>query len=79
MVDSKPGIMRAEPDCRNDFPAELAKSSMVSLENPPDPDMEPATAAMVAAVAGFQKGCATLWWVLLLLLGWGGKDVPLYI
>jgi hypothetical protein len=30
-------------------------------------------------VAGFQKGCATLWWVLLLLLGWGGKDVPLYI
>ena len=58
MTASNPGIIRAEDDARNDFPAVEAKSNMASGLFMPFVATDVAIAAMVAAAAGFQKeGC----------------------
>lgn len=54
---SRPGIMRALPDCKKFLADVPAKSNMASLLKPEPPAMDPATAAKFAAVAGFQNAC----------------------
>ena len=57
MADSKPGIMRADDDCRNVLLAAPAKSNM-AFSFPTTPLKFAAMAAMDAAAAGFQKAGA---------------------
>jgi hypothetical protein len=58
MAASNPGIMRADDDAKNDFPAVDAKSNIASGLFIPLVDKDVAMAAIVAAAAGFQKdGC----------------------